>query len=140
MRRAVALALVAALWPVALAGASARQDGHWKGRLAGGEKAAKVSFKVARGGRVLKEFSTTVAAFCVGPSIGTNSTAILVVSVPRAKVKPDGSFKRTYRTDGGGTYKISGTLRGRKVRDGRVDVNVSTCGGHDQWTARRASR
>jgi hypothetical protein len=140
VRRALPLVLVAALWPAGLAGASAPQDGHWKGRLAGGEKAAKVKFKVAGGGRVLKDFSTTVAAFCVGPSIGTNYTAILVVSVPKAKVKPNGRFKRTYKTDGGGTYKISGTLRGRKVRDGRVDVNVSTCGGHDQWTARRASR
>ena len=35
---------------------------------------------------------------------------------------------------------ISGTLRGKKVRDGSVDVDVATCGGHDTWTARRASR
>jgi hypothetical protein len=41
---------------------------------------------------------------------------------------------------GGGTYKISGTLRGRRVRDGRVAVEVSTCGGRERWTARRASR
>jgi hypothetical protein len=51
---------------------SSAQDGHWKGHLSGGEKAAKVTFKVAR--------------------------------------------------------------------DGSVDVDVATCGGHDTWTARRASR
>jgi hypothetical protein len=125
---------------VAAALLSSAQDGHWKGRLSGGEKAAKVTFQVARDGRRLTHFSTTVAAFCVGPSIGTNYTAILIVSVPRAKVRPNGRFKQTYKTDGGGTYKISGTLHGRKVRDGTVDVNVATCGGHDTWTARRAGR
>ena len=125
---------------VAAALLSSAQDGHWKGHLSGGEKAAKVTFKVARHGSRLKDFRTTVAAFCVGPTIGTNYEAILVVSVPQAKIKPNGRFKRTYETDGGGRYKISGTLRGRKVRDGSVDVDVATCGGHDTWTARRASR
>ena len=59
--------------------------------------------------------------------------------MPRAKIRPDGRFAKTYKTDGG-TYKIRGTLRGRRVRNGQVDVDVSTCGGHDTWTARRASR
>ena len=119
---------------------SSAQDGQWKGKLDGGEKAAKVSFQVTRDGRRLNNFQTTVAAFCVGPTIGSNRVAILVVHVPRAKIRPDGRFAKTYETDGGGTYKIRGTLRGRRVRNGRVDVNVSTCGGHDKWTARRASR
>jgi hypothetical protein len=119
---------------------SAAQDGHWKGKLDGGEKAAKVSFDVARDGSRLKDFRATVSAFCVGPTIGTNRFVILVVSVPRAKVRPNGRFAKTYETDGGGKYRISGTLRGQRVRDGRVKVNVSTCEGHDKWTARRASR
>jgi hypothetical protein len=120
---------------------SPAQDGHWKGRLDGGEKAAKVSFQVARDGSRLRDFRTTVSAFCVGPTPGTNRVVILVVSVPRAKVRSDGRFARTYKPNGedGGTYKISGTLRGWRVRDGRVVVNVSTCGGRDKWTARRAS-
>ena len=126
---------------VAMAGAlpSSAQDGHWKGKLDGGEKAAKVSFQVARDGSRLNNFKTTVAAFCVGPTIGSNHIAILVVFVPRARIGPDGRFAKTSKTDGGGTYTIRGTLRGRRVRDGRVGVNVSTCEGHDKWTARRAS-
>ena len=39
-----------------------------------------------------------------------------------------------------GEYRISGTLRGTRVRNGRVGLNVATCGGRDRWTARRASR
>jgi hypothetical protein len=134
----VTLAAVA----VAAALLSSAQDGRWKGQLDGGDKAAKVSFDVARDGTRLKHFSTTVAAFCVGPTIGTNHIAILVVAVPTAKIRSNGRFKKTYKPDGedGGTYKISGTLRGRRVRDGRVQVNVSTCEGHDKWTARRARR
>jgi hypothetical protein len=128
-----ALALAAVL-------VSSAQDGHWKGRLDGGEKAAKVSFDVSRDGSRLKDFRTTVSAFCVGPTIETNHLAILIVSIPRTKVHRGGQFAKTSKTDGGGTYKISGTLRGRHVRDGAVDVNVSTCGGHDTWTARRTAR
>jgi hypothetical protein len=121
---------------------SSPQAGHWSGRLEGGSKAAKVSFDVARDGRHIKRFRTTVAAFCVGPSIGTNHIAILVVSVPRARVRPNGHFSAVYRpnSEDGGSYRVSGTLRGGRVRDGRVGVNVSTCGGRDKWTARRASR
>jgi hypothetical protein len=124
---------------VAAALLSPAQDGHWKGRETGGEKAAKVTFKVARDGRVLKGFSTTVSAFCVGPTIGTNYSAVLVASVPKAKIRRDGRFAKTYETDGG-TYKISGTLRGRRVRDGKVSLQVSTCFGQSGWTARRAGR
>ena len=40
----------------------------------------------------------------------------------------------------GGEYRISGTLRSTRVRNGRVRINVSTCGGRDEWSARRASR
>jgi hypothetical protein len=119
---------------------SSAQDGHWKGQLEGGEHAAKVSFQVKRDGRRITGFSTTVSAFCVGPTIGTNRFAILVVSVPSAKVRRNGRFKRTYKTDGGGTYKIRGTLRGRRVRDGHVSLQVSTCSGQSLWTARRTGR
>jgi hypothetical protein len=125
---------------VAAALLSSAKDGHWKGRLSGGDKAGKVTFKVSRGGSRLKDFRTTVVAFCVGPTIGTNYEAILVVSIPQTKIEPNGRFRRTYESDGGGRYRISGTLRGRKVRDGSVNVDVATCGGHDTWTARRASR
>ena len=118
---------------------SPAQDGHWKGRQTGSENAAKVTFKVARDGRVLKGFSTTVSAFCIGPTIGTNYSAVLVASVPMAKIRRDGHFAKTYETDGG-TYKISGTLRGRRVRDGKVSLQVATCSGQSRWTARRASR
>jgi hypothetical protein len=118
---------------------SSPQAGHWSGRLEGSSKAAKVSFDVARDGRHIKRFRTTVAAFCVGPTIGTNHIAILVVAVPTTKIHADGRFKKAYKTDGG-TYRISGTLKGNRVRNGIVDVDVSTCGGRDKWTARRASR
>ena len=121
---------------------SSAQDGHWSGRLDGGSKAAKVSFDVARDGRRIKSFRTTVSAFCVGPSIETNRIQIFVVSVPRARVRSDGCFSAVYEPNGedGGEYRISGTLRRSRVRDGRVSVNVSTCGGRDEWTARRARR
>ena len=121
---------------------SSAQDGHWSGRLEGGSKAAKVSFDVTRDGRRIERFRTTVSAFCVGPSIETNRIAILVVHVPRARVRRNGRFSAVYkpRGDDGGEYRISGTLRGTRVRNGRVRVNVSTCGGRDEWTARRTSR
>jgi hypothetical protein len=133
---AAALTMVAALL---LAPA---QAGHWSGRLEGGSHAAKVSFDVTRDGRHIRRFRTTVAAFCVGPSIQTNRIAIFVVSVPRARVRSIGRFSAVYHPNGKdrGEYRISGTLRGTHVRDGRVGVNVATCGGHDRWTARRASR
>jgi hypothetical protein len=118
---------------------SSARDGHWRGQLEGGERAAKVSFQVKRDGRRITNFSTTVAAFCVGPTIGTNRLAILVVSVPSAKVRRNGRFKRTYKTDGG-AYTIRGTLRGRRVRDGHVSLRVSTCSGHSLSTARRTDR
>jgi hypothetical protein len=118
---------------------SPAQDGHWKGRQTGSEKAAKVSFQVKRDGRQLTGFRTTVSAFCVGPSPGTNYFAVLVASVPQAKVRRDGRFARTYKADGG-TYKISGTLRGRRVRDGHVSLQLATCSGQSKWTARRTGR
>jgi hypothetical protein len=134
------LALAAALLPAAVAGASPRQVGRYSGQLVGGDEAAPVTFHVKRAGRLLTGFKTTVSAFCVGPTIDTNRIAILVAYVPRAKIRPDGRFAKTYRTDGGGTYKVSGTLRGRKVRDGKVSLQLSTCSGQSGWTARRAGR
>ena len=120
---------------------SAAQDGHWAGRLDGGST-AKVSFDVTRDGRRIERFRTTVSAFCVGPSIETNRFVILVVRVPRARVRPNGRFSALYEPNGedGGKYRISGTLRGTRVRNGRVRVNVSTCEGRDGWSARRAGR
>jgi hypothetical protein len=134
----MSLALVAVGAPLL----SAAQDGHWAGRLDGGPKAAKVSFDVTRDGRRIERFRTTVSAFCVGPSTETNRIAIFVVHVPRARVRPNGRFSALYEPNGedGGEYRISGTLRGTRVRNGRVRVNVSTCGGRDGWSARRASR
>jgi hypothetical protein len=134
----VSLAIVA----VAAVLLSSPQARHWSGRLAGGSKAAKVSFDVSRNGRQIKRFQTTVAAFCVGPTIGTNRLAILVVSVPRARVRSNGRFSAVYHPNGKdrGEYRISGTLRGNRVRNGRVGLTVATCGGRDRWTARRASR
>ena len=76
---------------------SAAQDGQWSGRLDGGPEAAKVSFEITHDGRRLERFRTTVAAFCVGPTIGTNRIAILVVHVPRARIRPNGRFSATYR-------------------------------------------
>ena len=121
---------------------SSAQDGHWSGRLDGGPKAAKVSFDVTRDGRRIERFRTTVSAFCVGPSIETNRIQIFAVAVPSARVRSNGRFSKVYAPNGedGGEYRISGTLRGSRVRDGRVRVNVSTCGGRDEWTARRARR
>ena len=68
--------------------------------------------------------------------------AIFVVRVPRARVRPNGRFSALYEPngEGGGEYRISGTLRGARVRNGRVRINVSTCGGRDEWSARRARR
>ena len=67
---------------------------------------------------------------------------ILVVRVPRARVRPNGRFSALYEPNGedGGKYRISGTLRGTRVRNGRMKVNVSTCEGRDEWSARRAGR
>ena len=121
---------------------SPAQDGHWTGKLDGGSKAAKVSFDVTRDGRRIERFKTSVAAFCVGPSIELNRIQIFAVYVPRAGVRSNGRFSGVFKPNGedGGEYRISGTLRGNRVRDGRVKVTVGTCGGQDEWTARRASR
>jgi hypothetical protein len=117
-------------------------DGHWSGRLDGGPKAAKLSFAVTHDGRRIERFKTSVSAFCVGPSIELNRIQIFAVFVPRASVRSNGRFTGVYepRGEDGGEYRVSGTLRGTRVHNGRVDVNVGTCGGHDKWTARRASR
>jgi hypothetical protein len=121
---------------------SPAQDGRWTGRLDGGSKAAKLSFDVTRDGRRIERFKTSVSAFCVGPSIELNRIQIFAVYVPRASVRSNGRFSAVYEPFGedGGEYRISGTLRGNRVRDGRVKVTVGTCGGQDEWTARRASR
>jgi hypothetical protein len=130
-----AVAVVAALL-------SPAQGGHWSGRLDGGSKAAKVSFDVTRDGRRIERFRTSISAFCVGPSIELNRIMIFAFYVPRASVRSNGRFSGVYKPTGedGGEYRISGTLLGTRVRDGRVNVNVGTCGGQDEWTARRASR
>jgi hypothetical protein len=121
---------------------SPAQEGPWTGKLDVGSKAAKVSFEVTRDGRRLERFKTSVAAFCVGPSIELNRIQIFAVFVPLAKVHSNGRFTGVYEPRGkdSGEYRVSGTLRGTRVRNGHVDVNVGTCGGHDKWTARRASR
>ena len=121
---------------------SPAQDGRWTGRLDGGSKAAKLSFDVTRDGRRIERFKTSVSAFCVGPSIELNRIQIFAVYVPRASVRSNGRFSAAYEPNGedGGEHRISGTLRGNRVRDGRVKVTVGTCGGQDEWTARRASR
>ena len=121
---------------------SPAQDGRWTGRLDGGSKAAKLSFDVTRDGRRIERFKTSVSAFCVGPSIELNRIQIFAVYVPRASVRSNGRFSAAHEPSGedGGEYRISGTLRGNRVRDGRVKLTVGTCGGQDEWTARRASR
>jgi hypothetical protein len=135
----VSLAAVAAVVALLLTPA---QDGRWSGRLEGGSKAAKLSFQVTRDGRRIERFRTTVAAFCVGPTIETNRIEIFVFYVPRTSVRSNGRFSGVNRPNAkaGGGYRIRGTLRGNRVRDGRVTVAIGTCGGQDGWTARRARR
>lgn len=136
---AVVLACAPALLREAPAtAASARDDGRYAGTHAG--NSTRVTFTVSGRGRRLVNLKTHVSAFCVGPTLETNRFTTLEVFVARARISRSGRFSGRSRPASGTEIEYRGTLRRRRVRDGHVEIKVSTCSGSADWTARRVGR
>lgn len=111
---------------------SRRDDGEWRGRAGG----AQLSFRVSGGGRLLTGLETEVPAFCVGPSIDTNTSVVALVAVPRVRIAPDGSILSRYH-HAGTTILLRGRLTGGRLVGGEAEIEYSTCAGKSKLTARR---
>jgi hypothetical protein len=107
---------------------SARDDGAYAARDAGERRTARLAFRVAGGGRVLRGFSASVTTFCVGPTAADNRLFVASAVLRSAQIAPDGSVVGVLRTSGGSELLLSGRLRGARFR-GEVSTSFSTCSG-----------
>lgn len=109
-------------------------DGRYTGRAEG----AEISLSVTQGGRVLRDFRSTVTALCIGPTVEQNRIAVLVAPVRKARIAPDGRFFAVARAGKATDVTLRGQLRRGRIRGGQVDVSLSTCTGSAAFSARRA--
>lgn len=109
-------------------------DGRYSGRAEG----SKVTLRVAQGGRLIRDFSATVTALCIGPTVKQNRIAVLVTLLRKARIAPDGRFFAVARAGKATDVTLPGQLRRGRVRCGQVDVSLSTCTGSAAFSARRA--
>jgi hypothetical protein len=100
------------------------------GRYAAGTARATVG----RGGRVLKAFSTTVSAFCIGATLEDNRIAILVAPIGRARIAPDGSVTGRLETESKGTeVQLTGRLRDGHFRgEASIYLRAGGCAGTEE--------
>ncbi|MDO8187965.1 hypothetical protein Q5424_11505 [Conexibacter sp. JD483] len=112
---------------------SARDDGAY----AAPAGKAKVAFRVTGGGRLLRDFSASVTAFCIGPTVETNGLQILFAGVESARIAPDGSVTGRLQTK---SRRLEAVVIGR-LRDGRfsgeasISIATSRCSGTRSVTA-----
>lgn len=105
------------------------------GRYTGSPEAA---FRIARGGRELRDFRARVATYCVSITGIGGTTLKGVAVVKRARIAPDGRFYGFFEKAGTVT-----TIQGR-IRRGRVSVDlelsIGQCVGGGGISARRTGR
>jgi hypothetical protein len=93
-------------------------------------------FRVAGGGRTLREFKASLTAFCVGPSLADNRLVIAYAALRSARVAPDGSVTGLLKTRKGARVLLTGRLRAGRFK-GEVTMRFSTCSGSRKLGARR---
>lgn len=104
------------------------------GRYAGSPEAA---FRIATGGRELRDFRARVVTYCV-TNVGIGGTTLKAIApVPRARIAPDGRFYGFYERQGT-VVTIQGRVQGRKVT-GSVELSLGQCVGSGTISARRTS-
>jgi hypothetical protein len=108
------------------------------GRYTGRAESSKISLRVARGGRVIRDFRSTVTALCLGPTVEQNRIAVLLAPLGKARIAPDGRFFAAARAGQATDVTIRGRLRRGRIRGGQVEVTLSTCTGSADFRARRA--
>jgi hypothetical protein len=112
-----------------------RDDGRYAGQPPG---LRSVRLKVARRGRELRGFEAQVPMLCPTPGmVGQFTTQIGKAALNRVRVAPDGSFVGAATTRST-SIRVRGTLRGRRIAGGRVELSVGSCRGSSAFTAKRA--
>lgn len=95
----------------------------------------EATFRLARGGRELRDFRARVATYCVSAT-GSGGTILKgLASVPRAKVAPDGRFYG-FSSREGTVATIQGRIVGRRVT-GVLELSIGQCVGGGAISARR---
>lgn len=105
---------------------SARDNGRYAAR--NGPNNDALTFKVGRGGTVLKSFKATVAAYCIGATLSDNHIQISFAALRSARIAPDGTVVGLLKLKSGARTVLTGRLRNRRFK-GKVSLSFSTCGG-----------
>jgi hypothetical protein len=109
---------------------------HDVGSYRGKAEGAKLTTKVAAGGRELRDFDTEVTMFCVGPTIADNHFMIGVAPVKRAKIAPDGRFYARSKHRSNTVIELIGRVHNGRVK-GSVELTVGTCDGTADFNVKR---
>lgn len=113
---------------------SGRDDGRYVDRKP--SRNSVLRFKVAGGGKTLRDFKASLSVFCVGPTVGDNRIVIAYAALRSARVAPDGSVTGFLETSKGARVILTGRLRGGRFK-GEVEMNFSTCSGSRKLNTRR---
>lgn len=105
---------------------SARDDGRYAARKP--PPNSTLTFRVAGGGRTLRDFKASLTAFCVGPSLPDNRLVVAFALLRSARVAPDGSVTGLLELKSGARVLLTGRLRHGRFK-GEVTSSFSTCTG-----------
>lgn len=143
---AIAGALAIALFVPAIGDAGKAQDGRYRGvstNTAGGADKVKIRFRVAKGGNRIKNWKAKLIVHC---PILFPPAQLIEVPMPTMKVKRNGRFRKSVRSEPGqpGRIKVRGKLVRKRVKRGRFSYQSRVCqrGVPDpiRWKARRVRR
>lgn len=143
---AIAGVLAIALFVPAIGDAGKAQDGRYRGvstNTAGGADKVKIRFRVAKGGKRIKNWRAKLIVHC---PILFPPAQLIEVPMPAMKVKRNGRFRRSVRSEPGqpGRIKVRGRLVGKRVKKGRFSYQSRVCqrGVPDpiRWRAKRVRR
>jgi hypothetical protein len=109
---------------------SAADDGSYSGRLS-------LGFKVAGGGRAIRDFEVDVPMLCPGIVGGQLTTQIGHTALKRIPIAPDGRFVGGGRLGRETATLVRGRLAHGKVTGGVAQLSVGTCTGSTAFTAKR---
>jgi hypothetical protein len=140
----IAVAMVGAAGAAGAGGGD--PDGKYRGDLTDedGVRYGKVEFKVAKDGRLIKDFRTLVLSVCTNPNeIGGIEVIDVPVSFDRVEVKRSGRFKQNQTVvqlpeDSHQNFEVSGRLKSRRVAAGKLVLN-GKCASTETFSARRTS-
>lgn len=108
---------------------SGRDDGGYVARDRRERRTSNLSFRIADGGRTLRDFKASVTTFCIGPTLEDNRFYVATAVLRTVKIAPDGSVTGYLATKGQRSeLKLTGRLQHRRFR-GRIDARYATCSG-----------